>query len=51
MVAGCVEEEGSPVMKEENADTGGGGRVDADVLAEDVAGERSGEREDKERDV
>ncbi len=32
-------------------DAGGGGRVDADVRAEDLAGERSGERDADERDV
>ena len=36
---------------EPNDDTGGGGRVDADVRAADLAGERSGEREADERDV
>ena len=45
------EGEGSPVTKEGENDAGGGGRVDADVLAEDLAGERRGERVEMARDA
>ena len=51
MVVGCVETEGASVVKDENDDNGGGGKVEADVLADDRAGERNGERDATVRDV
>ncbi len=38
-------------MNEGGRDAGGGGRVVADVLEEDLVGERRGEREANARDV
>ena len=51
MVVGCVKTEGVSVVKDENDDNGGGGKVEADVLADDRAGERNGERDATVRDV
>ena len=51
MVVGCVETEGASVVKDENDDNGGGGQFDADVLADDRAGERNGDRDASARDV
>ncbi len=51
MVVGCVGAEGASVVKDENDDKAGGGQVDADVLADDRAGERNGDRDASARDV